>query len=505
MISPVALALILIPATAGLMAFGWRGDFSRRALLVGTALAHAVLTAYAWTSEEPLVLPPPQKRGLFDGWLHLDSTGLVFLSVLSLLYLVTSIYLVGYLARKRLQRPIESEEGFLAAMDPEASFTGCILLFLASMTAVCCSTHFGLLWVTIEATTLASAPLINFDRHAHALEATWKYLLLCSVGIALALLGNFLLAVAADRTGNPGHTHLVLYDLLAEASKLDATWLQASFLLFLVGYGTKMGLAPMHSWKPDAYTEAPSAVAVLLSGALANCALLGILRAQQVCVAAGQNAFTSKLLVGFGVVSMTVAAVFILGQVDFKRMLAYSSIEHMGVLVLGVGLGGVGAFGALLHAINHSLAKGCLFFAAGNIVAHYRSKQVSEVAGVLRVLPLTGVLWLFGLLAITGSPPLGMFLSEFTILKAALDADRVGVAVAYLGLLCLIFIGMAQIVLQMAQGQPNDERVGPPAREPLWSILPPTVLGLLTLALGIYIPPQMVETLQAVARTLGGS
>ena len=270
---------------------------------------------------------------------------------------------------------------------------------------------------------LGQRPLIYFHRHHRSLEATWKYLLICSVGIALALLGNFFVAVAARSAGGP-MIHLTIDDLVAHAGSLNPLWLKAAFLFFLVGYGTKMGLAPLHTWLPDAHSEAPSVVSALLSGALLNCAFLTILRAHSLLSAAGLAAFSSDLLVLFGLISMAVAAVFILGQADFKRMLAYSSVEHMGILSLGIGIGGAATFGAMLHTVNHSLTKAMLFLAAGNILALYRTKSTTRVRGVLRTLPITGVLWLAGFLAIVGSPPFGPFLSELTILKGVLDAGR---------------------------------------------------------------------------------
>ena len=353
-------------------------------------------------------------------------------------------------------------------------------------------------------------PLIYFHRHHRSLEATWKYLLICSVGIALALLGNFILAAGAasgnPHTGEPVTVPLILGDLIAGKAVLAAhpVALQAAFLLLLVGYGTKMGLAPMHTWLPDAHSESPSLVSALLSGALLNCAFLGILRSFQVVSAAGQEAFARPLLIGFGVASMAVAAVFILGQSDFKRMLAYSSVEHMGILALGVGVGGAGVYGGLLHAVNHSLTKGCLFLTAGNILAAYRTKSVPSIHGILRLLPATGWLWLLGFLAITGAPPFGTFLSEFNVLRAALDQGRWGLAVGFLAMLALVFIGMASIVLPMTQG-PATAAVKPrPWPDRLLLTGPPILLGLGVLTLGLYVPPFLEELLGSAARVLGG-
>jgi hydrogenase-4 component F len=488
------LALILTPTLAGIAAFALRADPLRRALLVLTAAAHTGMTAACW-----VVRPSP----VFNGSLALDAPGLLFLSITTALFLAAAIYGLGYLSREKHGPEQDFEEGFLFTNAPEAIFTGCLLLFLAAMTLVTISQHFGLLWVAVEATTLASAPLIYFHRHHRSLEATWKYLLICSVGIALALLGNFFLAVS---TSSPGHesTPLLLGELVRNAPQFRVPLLKAAFLFLLVGYGTKMGLAPLHTWLPDAHSESPSMISALLSGAVLNCAFLAILRALQVCAAAGQAAFCQELFVWFGLVSMAVAAVFILGQLDYKRMLAYSSVEHMGILALGIGLGGAATFGAMLHAVNHSLIKAALFLVAGNILAAYKTKSTAEVRGVFRVLPASGLLWIAGFFAVTGSPPFGPFLSEFTILKAALDQGHGVVAVAYLALLALIFIGMAGVVLRMAQGKPSSEIKTSTSSEALLAVVPPGLLAAAVLVLGVYIPPFINTALHDAARTLGG-
>ncbi len=489
----ILLALLLLPTLSGVSAFFMRDDARRRIVLLLTAVVHASLVVATWVSPS---------APLLDGWLLLDRLGQLILTVTSLLFLATAVYAVGYLGTEERDAHQDFEEGLLFTNAPEATFTACLLLFLAAMTLVTVSQRFGLLWVAIEATTLASAPLIYFHRHHRSLEATWKYLLICSVGIALALLGNFFLAVAASPPGG-APIPLVLDDLIHSASHLNAPWLKAAFLLFFVGYGTKMGLAPLHTWLPDAHSEAPSVVSALLSGALLNCAFLGILRVQQVCVAAGLAAFGQELFVAFGILSMAVAAVFIAGQADFKRMLAYSSVEHMGILSLGVGLGGAATFGALLHAVNHSLTKAMLFLVAGNILAAYQSKSTAEVRGVAHVLPVSGVLWIAGLFAITGSPPFGPFLSELTILTAALDQGRTAIAIAYLLLLALIFVGMMTAMLRMAHGTASAPRTGARIPEPAWATIPPAALAVLVLLLGVYIPSAVWTAIEEAARLLG--
>ncbi len=484
--------LVLIPALAGVAAFFIWSDSLRRILLVCTATVQFALSVATW------IVPPAHA---LDGWLAEDALGRLFLTLTTLLFLASSFYAVAYLREERDQSHSDLEEGFLFSNAREASFTGCLLLFLAAMTLVTVSQHLALLWVAVEATTLASAPLIYFHRHHRSLEATWKYLLICSVGIALALLGIFFLAVATTSRGSAVGS-LVLNDLLSNAPHLNRLWLKAAFVLMLVGYGTKMGLAPFHTWLPDAHSEAPSVASALLSGALLNCAFLGILRIHQVCVASGLADFSERLLLVLGLLSMAVAAVFIVGQTDYKRMLAYSSVEHMGILAVGVGLGGAGMFGAMLHVINHSLTKVMLFMVAGNLLAVYQTKNVENVSGALQLLPVSGMLWVLGFLAITGSPPFGPFLSEFTIVTAALDQSRFFVAIAFLILLTVIIAGMAKPVLSMAQGAPDKSIAVSAGRNVMLTAVPAT-LGCAILLMGLYVPSFLTRTLQEAARLLG--
>ncbi|MEN6457813.1 MAG: proton-conducting transporter membrane subunit [Thermoguttaceae bacterium] len=494
--------LLLVPSLAGLIAFAIRPNWPRRALLLTAAVAHAGMVAACWVRT-----PAPA----IHGWMMIDAASLLFLSITSALFLMAAVYAVGYLAKESQPGLPDGDQAELPFVNfPEAVFAGCLLMFLATMTLVTVSHHLGLMWVGVEATTLASAPLIYFHRHPRSLEATWKYLLICSVGIALALLGNFFLAVATRSAAGPA-VHLTIENLTARADSLDPLWLKAAFLFFLVGYGTKMGLAPLHTWLPDAHSEAPSVVSALLSGALLNCAMLTILRVHGLLFAANLGDFSSDLLVLFGLISMAVAAVFILGQADYKRMLAYSSVEHMGILALGIGIGGMATFGAMLHAVNHSLTKAMLFLAAGNILALYHTKSTTRVRGLLHSSPMTGVLWLVGFLAIVGSPPFGPFISELTILKATFDAGRPLVAVAYLAALAVVFVGMATICLRMAYGPPpraiSERRLatGVPPHEPLWSVAPAAALGLAVLTLGVYVPPQLTDVLHRAAAALGGN
>lgn len=489
-------AVVLIPAVAGLAAMLPPLRQIRRALLLLGALGHS--SAVAWLCMSPLA-------DAGSSWIGLDAPGRLFLAITSVLFLAAAIYAVGYLRTGEGLATHDMEEGFLFRNEPEGIFIGCLLLFLATMSLVCMSQHLGLLWVAVEATTLASAPLISFHRHHRSLEATWKYLMICSVGIALALLGIFFLAAA----GRGQVSSLTLGNLLSAATRMDPAWLKAAFILLLVGYGTKMGLAPMHTWLPDAHSEAPSLVSALLSGALLNCAFLGLLRGHAILAAAGLAHFSGELLIVLGLLSMGAAAVFMIRQTDYKRLLAYSSIEHMGILALGVGLGGLAATGAMLHAVNHSITKGLLFLAAGNLLAFYRTKSIHDIQGVLKSMPVTGCLWVAGFLAITGSPPFGLFLSELTILKGALDGGHWYISALYLLALGVIFVAMARLILPMAFGSPTKaaaaaEMAQGPTREPAWSVIPPLVLGAIVLVLGVFVPAPLWDALREAAAAIGG-
>jgi hydrogenase-4 component F len=486
------LVVVLLPAAAGALSFLLRGDAVRRGLLVLTAAVHAAVVASFWADR-----PEP----MFADWIAVDALGLLVLTIASGLFLTASVYGVGYLAREGPDvRPDFFQRGRLIANEPEAVFVGALLFFLAAMSLASVSHHFGLLWVAIEATTLTSAPLIYFHRHQRSLEATWKYLVIGSVGIAVALLGTFFLAASASGTEEGP---VVVEALVSRAASLDPTWLKAAFIAMLVGYGTKVGLAPMHSWLPDAHSEAPSLVSALLSGALLNTAFLGILRTLEVLGAAGLGDFGRELLLIFGFISMGIGAAFIIQQRDYKRMLAYSSVEHMGIVAIGIGIGGGAPFGAMLHAVNHSVAKAMLFLIAGNILALYRTKTVQEVSGVIGLAPVTGMLWVAGFLAITGTPPFGAFVSEFSILRGAIDDGAWIVAAGFLVLLAAVFVGMASSFLGMAQGEATGVPRG--GRESILAVAPPALLGAVALLLGLWVPPGLADVAHEAARAIGGA
>jgi hydrogenase-4 component F len=479
----MALLLILFPLLMAALALAVPSNRWRPWLLPPGAAAQLGLVAWVVLGPPGAVLGPD-----LGGWLALDPLGKVVLAFLSVLFLLCALYAPGYLAL----RP-ERQNRVLCAS---------LFVLLAMMTLVTLSHHLGLMWVAMEATTLASAPAIYFNQNPRSLEATWKYLLVGSVGIALALFGSFFLAYSSLKAGLES---TLLFDQLAQdAPRLSPPWLHAAFVLLFVGYGTKMGLAPMHTWKPDAYGEAPGLVGTLLAGGVTGCAFVALLRVYQICRAGAEAEFARQLMIVMGILSMAVAAVFLVRQRDFKRMLAYSSIEHMGILVLGVGLGGLAVYGALLHLINNGLTKGVLFLSAGNIHRAYGSKLTDHVRGALRRVPLSGALFLAGFLAITGSPPFGPFVSEFTIVNAALGSGQFLAAGLFLLLLGVAFVGMGATVLSVVQGKPPDD-VPPGGYRDTFRTGAPVVLFLaLVLLLGVYVPAPLRALLSDAAELLEG-
>lgn len=459
----MAALIILLPLALAAAALAVPSNRWRPWLLPAGGTAHLALVASLLASRGPTTEA---------GWIALDPAGRLILGVVSLVFALCSYYAVGYLAHRRERS--------------NRVFCACLLAFLSMTSLVTWARHLGLLWVAVEATTLTTAPLIYFNRNRRSIEATWKYLLVCSVGIALALLGSFFLAYASMRQGLV--PSLLLDDLLAQAPRLSKPWLHGAFVLLLVGYGTKMGLAPLHTWKPDAYGEAPGVVGALLAAGLTSCAFLALLRAFQLCSAAGEAGFARRPLVALGLTSMAAAAAFVLRQRDFKRMLAYSSVEHMGLLALGLGIGGSATFGALFHLVNNAVAKGLLFLAAGNIHRAYGSKRTDDVSGALRRLPLSGWLFVFGLLAATGSPPFGPFQSLFTILNGAFAAGRPGVAALIVTFLFVVFAGMGATVLSVAQGEPSPAAQATDYRDGFLTGAPLLLFFALLLGLGLHLP-----------------
>jgi hydrogenase-4 component F len=471
----MALLLILLPLLGSAAALAIASNRLRPLVLPATGLAHIVAVIFAM--QQPEV-------EMFSQALRLDPVGKVFLPYISVLFFLCSLYAPAY-----LQQRLDRDNRVLCA---------CLPLQLGMMTLVILSHHLGLMWVAIEATTLATTPSIYFNRNPRSLEATWKYLLLCSVGVAIALLGSFFLAYAA--LDKDGHTSLLFEDLVREARSglLDRQWLHAAFLFLFIGYGAKMGLAPMHTWKPDAYGEAPGLIGTILAGGVVNCSFLAILRCYHVCLAAGDSLFPQRIMIFMGLFSMILAAVSMARQRDLKRIFAYSSIEHMGILIFGMGIGTQAAIaGALLHVIHNGLCKGVLFLTAGNIHRAYGSKDTTEVRGVIHRLPFSGIMLMAGFFAITAAPPFACFVSEFQIIVATFDSRHYVAGGLFVACLLLVFIGMGAQLMHVCFGSPPPESQLTPFRDTLGTSLPVAAFMALVLLLGVYNPPELHEVIKA--------
>jgi len=337
-------------------------------------------------------------------------------------------------------------------------FYALVFLFLFTMISVCLSANLGLMWIMMEGTTLASALLVGFYNTEGAVEAGWKYLIVCTVGIAFALFGTIVLYLAAVKAGMNPASALDWVSLMDAAPRIgfDPHLVKLAFVFVIVGYGTKIGFVPMHSWLPDAHAEAPTPISALLSAVLLNCAMYALMRYDAIVSRSVGSAFPHMLLLIFGVMSMVVAGLLILVQRNLKRLMAYSSIEHMGIIAIGLGLGGpLGLFGALLHTFNHSVAKSLLFFSAGNIRHNVGTLRMDEIKGISRTMPQTTAALLVGGLAIVGLPPFSLFISEFAILSEAFAQARYLVAILFLVVLSVVFGGFAFHFFRMLCGEPD--------------------------------------------------
>jgi hydrogenase-4 component F len=367
--------------------------------------------------------------------------------------------------------------------------------------------NLGLLWVAAEAATLVTVPLLHFNRTARAFEASWKYLLVGGTGIALSLLGSFCLGYASLLGGGDGDLTCATLIAQARSASLSAPWLVTAWVLLLTGYGTKMGLAPMHTWKPDAYGEAPGVVGALLAGGTTTMAFTAILRVKQVVDAAGGGAMTQRTLLALGLFSMLVAALFLLGATDFKRMLAYSSVEHMGILAVGAALGGAGLGAALFHVWTNGLTKGALFLSAGNLRRAAGAQQADAVAGLAWRAPASAGLFIAGILAITACPPFGPFFSELRIVLAAFQTHHAAAAAAFLGCLLFAFFGLTRLAFAIVDGRPRAaaRATGPRLWEVPGVIVPPLLFLAGSLWLGLATPVCLSDVWKAAADFLSST
>jgi hydrogenase-4 component F len=459
------LLLIFIPLAGAGLALVWPADRTRPWLLPIVGGIHTALAFWL------LVNPPTVAPG---AWFGFDPIARAVLPAVSLLFLACAAYGVSYL-RIRTERP-------------NRVFVTSLLTVLALLSAGHLARHLGVLWITTEAITLATVPLLHFNGTSRAFEATWKYLLVGGTGIALSLLGSFCMGYASLRGGGAGD--LTFAALTAQGLGLSRPWVLIAWVLLLVGYGTKMGLAPMHTWKPDAYGEAPGIVGAMLAGGVTTVAFTAILRVRAVVDAAGAGAVASRTLLALGLLSMVVSALFLLGTRDFKRMLAYSSIEQMGILVFGASLGAAGVAAALFHVWSNSLTKGALFLSAGNIRRAAGARTSDEVSGMNAVTPQSSAIFVAGMFAMTMCPPFGPFFSGLRVVRAALESGHAAATAMFLGCLLFAFFGLTRLVFSIVDGRPRlATRTGEKRfQETNGVILPPLILLGFSLWVGLATP-----------------
>lgn len=431
------------------------------------------------------------------GIFYLDALSIIVLDIVLIIGLMASIYSVGYMEEEIKQGKIKI--GRLKI------YYILMYSFIFTMILALTVKNMGIMWIAIEATTLASAFLVGFYNDRYALEAAWKYVIICSVGIAIALLGIIFLHLSSIGV-LPSSDYLDWTALYDQAEALNTSIARLAFIFILVGFGTKAGLAPMHTWLPDAHSQAPSPISALLSGVLLNSAMYGIIRTVAIVNRnLGSGVYTGRLLIALGILSMVTAAIFILTQKDYKRLLAYSSIEHMGIIAIAIGIfTPLSVFGGLLHMINHSFTKSMLFLSSGNILQKYHTKRISGIKGVLKLLPVSGTVFLLGLFAIAGMPPFSIFASELSILASIFAIKSFFLGLVFVILLAVVFVGIALNLFKVFYGPAVENNLSP------GEVNTPGLMAIVTLLVvisltGIVIPNELkVLITNAQSIILGG-
>jgi hydrogenase-4 component F len=478
------ISLLLIPlAAAGLIALTRRRvlmELLHALAAVGTLSMGAAVAAQVWNGQ---VL-----AGVGDLF-RVDALSALMVAIITFLGAIAALYAVGYLRAEFDDAHLSRARLFFALFH----------LFVFTMLLAVTTDNLGVMWIAIEGTTLATVFLVNLHQTRTSLEAAYKYLILSSVGIALAFIGTALVYYAG--AAKAGEIAVNWSALHAAAGSLNPEVVRLAFVFILIGYGTKAGLAPMHTWLPDAHSEAPAPISALMSGVLLNVGLYAMMRFKAVIDAAVGPQFTARLLIGVGLLSLLVAAAFLVRPRNYKRMLAYSSVEHIGIICLGLGFGGYwGVLGALLHVVNHALAKSLLFILSGNILVKYHSAEIRDVRGLLQAAPWTGGLFLAGMFALIGLPPFAPFISEFIIFRAGLESHPWAAAAGVI-LLVIVFGGMLASVNRMLYGEPPADL---PRGDALRLWLAPLGANLsLLLFLGLTLPSPFVAALEQVLKVLG--
>jgi len=436
------------------------------------------------------------KTVALGGFLRADSLSALVIGLTAFVALVCGIYAVGYFRRDRQDgRITDAQLRHYYLLTP---------IFVSAMLLAPLADNLGVMWVAIESTTLASVLLVTFYNQKTSFEAGWKYIIIGSIGISLALFGTVITySSAVEVLGEHPDQGMNWSTLVEIADKFNPTPMRLAFVLVLLGYGTKAGLAPMHTWKPDAYSEAPVPAATLLGAAFINCAIYAIMRFDVLAEKCLGHEFPSLLLIGFGIFSILFAAPFILVQRNFRRLLAYSSIDHAGIMVAALGFGGkLGALGAVLHMLFHGVTKPLMFFATGNIQQEFSSPFLRKVRGVIHTLPWTGGLLLVATFAVTGTPPFSIFQSEMIALSGALVANHPGAAALFIAGVVTIFIGFLVHMANMNLGAAPESN--PRAAECPWKLGAMLVVAGVVITLGVWLPAPIFGLIKQAANLLGG-
>ena len=446
-----------------------------------TLLAAAALTARV-IADGPFIA--------FDRLFFVDPFNVFLVALTAFVGFTTSIFSRPYMR-------IEHEHGRLTPARLRL-YHSMYQLFNFTMLLALTSNNLGILWVALEAATLATVLLVSLYRTPASLEAAWKYFILCGVGIAQALFGTILLYFAAEKLLGAEGGALLWTELDRVKGDLEPTVLSLAFVFLLVGYGTKVGLVPLHNWLPDAHAEGPTPVSAVLSGLLLNVALYAVVRCKVLVEGSLHTAIAKELMMGFGLLSVVVAAFLLSRQRDVKRLFAYSSIEHMGIVTFAFGMGGaVANFAALLHMTVHSLTKSAIFFAVGHAAQKTGTQLIDEIRGLITISPMIGWGLVLGTLAILGMPPFGVFASEFLILTTAMR-QQPWATPFLLAALGIAFAAVFSKVQPMVFGETTAKRL--PMRP---AMIPVFVHLALVLILGLWIPPFLAEWYRQAARLIG--
>jgi hydrogenase-4 component F len=431
------------------------------------------------------------------GVLRADPVAVVFLLLVGLLAVAVSVASVGWVRQEVARGELRE--------DRLPYYYALVHGFVATMLVTVLSDNLGILWIAMEGTTITSALLVGFHGDKHGLEAAWKYIIVTTIGISFGLFGTVLVyGAAAHAQGGSFAGAMNWSSIAAISSRLDPGIVRIGFIFVVVGYGTKAGLAPVHMWLPDAHSQAPTPVSALLSGALIKCALFGVIRFHTIAVGACGPEFSQRLLLVFGLVSVVVATPFILVQHDLKRLLGYHSVEHVGIVALGLGFGGpLGTYGALLHTVNHGVTKALVFLVAGDAIGRYGTRDMRLMKGFLAVAPVAGTLLLLGAFSLAGTPPFSIFVSELVVIRAGLSAGRYAAVAVFLVMVVIIFAGLVHHVGQVAFGAPEQAGVRR-GREAVAPILGMLLLAAVMLGLGLALPVHLDRVLSRATEIILG-